>query len=535
MLSHAFTADQGLFSPFASRSPRKNQTLEDYQMQLMFLEIQNKQRLQRAAMDQMKSSVEEEGGESGFLKAESSSRDADQPLQSIIVANSLQEDQRLEADLKNVLDVADPSQLDLKKLQGYIESLQAQAKQLESMRKKEAPCRYQVIYRIKKSEYAQQHNAKGKYQERYTSFFDHPEWVYGQGTAVYIRSNLPLTNLDLYLEKNKDISFIVYRNFDRDSTATPAEPRTGNIDDAKFADLPQQESETIRPVNDDLVAATKALLNSRPEYAGLKNQFSASLELPAPYLCVYHSRERLASFQESLPPKAKAQLLVLLRYVTENYAQEYALADSLISRNKISPEYLPYLFKPGDSLVSHKGGEHRGFVATSWPNISFQKYVSRRQAALAHSGTNVSAYALEDANTSMRADRVKIYVCRVQVWHWAFDGNFQRENENLDLELPENEGFQDSSDMKGKITSQQRSETSKAGITELEISELNIFPIRFASAEITEKLRQRGRTFWRCRNSSYVSYRGTAEDSFQNSVGHFLFLWSKMILTETIS
>ena len=418
-------------------------------MQLMLLEQQNKKRLLMAGMDPMKLFA----GEPGILEAGNSSRGADQPLQSIDVANGLQEDHRLDADVKNVLNEADPSQLDLKKLQGYIESLQAQAHQLESIRKKEAPSRYQVVYRIKKPEYIPQPNGKGKYQERSTSFFDHPEWVYGQGTAAYIRSHVPLTNLDLYLEKNKDISFIVYRNFGRDSTTMPAGLRTGNIDDAKCADLPQQESETIRPVNDDLVEATKALLNSRPEYADLINLFSGSLELPAPYLFVYHSRERLDSFQEGLLPKAKAQLLVLLRYVAEQYAEEYALADSLISRNKISPEHLRYLFKPGDSLVSHKGGEHRGFVATSWPTISSQKHVPRRQAALAHSGTSVSAYALEDANTSMRADQITIYVCRIQAWYWAFDGNFQRENDNLELEMPDNEGFQGSSDIKGKNTS----------------------------------------------------------------------------------
>lgn len=44
-------------------------------------------------------------------------------------------------------------------------------------------------------------------------FFDHPDWVQGQRTETHIKSNLSLNKFELYLEKSKDISFIVYQNF----------------------------------------------------------------------------------------------------------------------------------------------------------------------------------------------------------------------------------------------------------------------------------------------------------------------------------
>ena len=307
--------------------------------------------------------------------------------------------------LKHVLEGADPSQLDLQKLQEYIELLQAQATHIESTQSLQAPPRYQIIYRIQRREPVQQRNSKQKYDERYSSFFDHPELVSGQDSASHIQCKLPLTNFDLYLEKNKDISFIVYRNFDTESARIEAKASTDDLSREKATLLPKHTSETVRPVNKDLIEATMALLKSQQEYAELLRDFSASVELPAPYLFIYHSRTSLKKFQDSMPSHAQPQISLLLRYVSEQYADEYAAADSLLSRNKISPESLRYLFKPGDLLVSRVNGQYMGFVSTSWPRITSHKH---------------------DSQARMASERKTVHVCKLDVWHWAFDGNFQR-------------------------------------------------------------------------------------------------------------
>ena len=143
------------------------------------------------------------------------------------------DDDTMKTNLQDVLDGADPSQLDLQKLREYIELLQ----------KEKAPSRCQIIYRIKSMHEIRDHDRRGlktvKTVANYVPFFDHPEWVKGQGTARRIRSNLPLNNFDLYLEKNKDVAFIVYRNFDTDSTDFVAKPGTdGGISDTA-THLPQ--------------------------------------------------------------------------------------------------------------------------------------------------------------------------------------------------------------------------------------------------------------------------------------------------------
>ena len=432
------------------------------------------------------------------------------------------DDHTIKTKLKHVLEGADPSELDLQKLQEYIEILQAQAKQFESTQSRQTPSRYQIIYRIKRQELVQQHNGKQKWENRFSPFFDHPEWVRGQGSASRIQCNLPLTNFDLYLEKNKDITFIVYRNFDTESTRIVAKPGTDDLSSDKATLHPQYTSETVRPVNKDLIEATMALLKSQQEYAELLREFSASLELPAPYLFIYHSRRSLETFQDSLPLHAKAQLSLLLNYVTEQYADEYATADSLLSRNKISPEHLRYLFKPGDLLVSRVDGQYKGFVSTSWPKISWDKQVSRMQASGSQIGTPLFLYESQDAKARMATDKVTVHVCNVNVWHWAFDGNFQRQHETLSLEIPAAEDDGDDTNIHGKKKVEAQGEKPKSGIGEKNISDLNVFPMQFASAEIVEKCRRRGKTFWKCRTRSYVSYQDAERDSIQNLVSSFL-------------
>ncbi|KAG6986734.1 hypothetical protein G7Y79_00073g098330 [Physcia stellaris] len=195
----------------------------------------------------------------------------------------------LEPDIMQVLDQADPSKLDLRKLQKYIELLQRQAREFEPIRNRPAPSRYQIIYRIPIVGLVQQRHGKQKWTERYMPFFDHPEWVRGQGTASQLKSNLPLTNFELYLEQNKEISFLVYRNFDGESLQSADQPGTDNPEGEKVAHRPHHVTETVRLVHKDLIKAIKALLDSQGEYAELARQFSISLELPAPYLFIYHS------------------------------------------------------------------------------------------------------------------------------------------------------------------------------------------------------------------------------------------------------
>ena len=434
-------------------------------------------------------------------------------------------DDTVKTNLQDVLDGADPSQLDLQKLQEYIELLQVKAREYETVQKEKTPSKFQIIYRIKRTDEIHDHDRKDpktvKKVEKYMPFFDHPEWVKGQGTARRIRSNLPLNNFDLYLEKNKDVAFIVYRNFDTDSPSIMAKPGTDGAKSDTATHLPQYSSETIEPVNEDLIEAIENLLRSRQEYTETLRKFFKSYELAAPYLFIYHSRKSLEDFQNNLPLPAKAQISLLLKYVTKEYADEYAAADSLLAQGRISPGLVRYLFKPGDLLVSRVNGQYMSYVSTSWPMIHSKKDVSRMQANSSGNGTRLSLYGSHEADARMAADKVTIHVCKVDAWHWAFDGNFQRIHDKLELELPAIEDGENATDVKGKVTVATQGKERKPRLGERSISDLNVFPMQFASAELVEKCRRRGKTFWKCRTRNYVSYQDSGMESIQNLVSAF--------------
>lgn len=82
-------------------------------------------------------------------------------------------DQEMETNLQGVLDGADASQLDLRKLQEYIELLQVKARQYETIQQEQAPFRWQIIYRIKEIRFVNDRKGSKKV-EKYLSFFDRP-------------------------------------------------------------------------------------------------------------------------------------------------------------------------------------------------------------------------------------------------------------------------------------------------------------------------------------------------------------------------
>lgn len=86
----------------------------------------------------------------------------------------------------------------------------------------------------------------------------------------------------------------------------------------------------------------------------------------------------------------------------------------------------------------------------------------------------------------------------VHAYRWAFDGRFRKTHEQIPL-------------------------TNLPSLTKpFKIQELPLCPIRFASEDVIESLRKRGRMFWKCRFKNYVSLHTELEDDMQNSVSSYL-------------
>ncbi|KAI1411714.1 hypothetical protein F5Y13DRAFT_200698 [Hypoxylon sp. FL1857] len=485
-----------------SRIP-KNQALEEYQMrmQLMLLEKQNKWRLMMARWEQEMATAGSSAG------APVTAMPVDGPHATQKRSHLESESDHIDLD-KDVLD------LGVTELESYIERLQKRARQLgASGSKSEQTYRYQVLYRILEDKWVQNSPKEdGKWQEVLSPpYFDPPEWMSGQNRKGTLRCQLPVQNFALYLEQRKDISFIVYRTYVAPGTILHkhkpgSDPRT-------TSGLTVNES--IRPIHEDLIDAIHAILESKEEYAEIKQEFKRNFELHAPYLFVFHQRDEWNLIQNSLSEASRKYMIMFWDYIIQQYGDEYAAADACISTGTITSKNVNYLFKPGEILVQRTGDKYLGWVARSWARFGRSFETTRRKAA-EHTKNRfaIPLYGSKSASQHTSNQKVIVQDWTIAAWHWEFDGNFQRRDSVLSFSI------QVVPDTK-EITSSRAKETTTTGEIALDqdstpIPELGVFPIRHASREIVDQLRRRGQTFWRCRNRGFVSYPEGTNDSKDN-------------------
>ncbi|TGO75035.1 hypothetical protein BELL_0239g00110 [Botrytis elliptica] len=331
-----------------------------------------------------------------------------------------------------------------------LENVQAFREFLQQIQVKE-PSRCLILHRI-----------KGKKEQIY---FDPPEWVMGQSQTRIMKSRLPLSNLTGYLEKNTDISFVVFRDYEENHMQTSEEMIATAATDKNtgIVKSPVHEEEKILAVSEHLTEAIKSILNSKPEFADLLTWFGKKgAELPSPFVFIYHSREFIQELiEDTSDPRTVRQLKLMIEYISKNYGEEYDTADAMFEESRVAIPYFKYLFKPGDVLVEGTGSDINGYMFVTWP----------------HDSTSITASLKEDGKNKPSSQYT------MDVRSWSFDGAFNRVSTRLTLEIDGSEK------------------------TEYAIRDLNIRPIAYASDEDRKTLQSRGEMFWKCRERHFVSYQ----------------------------
>ena len=424
-----------------------------------------------------------------------------------------------ETDLLNLLD-NDMSNMGSEELQNYLQGLQARAKQLKTMQEKKEPAfRYQTLYRILQEQEILQKKGQTKFEKTLSlPFLDPPERIYGGGKSQSLRCKVPVENFELFLEQNKDVSFIVYQTYTSNSQDPMATDRLSNGHNQSL-DIPPHVEESIRPVAQGLIEALETILESREEYAQMLQNFRGTLELHAPYIFMYHHRSDLENLIGELKQQSKEQFTLFSNYVVQQHGSTYASADSMISQGKISPAYIDYLFKPGDVLISrHKSG-YRGYVASSWASKTYTTRVPRSAADANKKGVPMGLYGSNAASRGMANDTVLVHDFNIQTWFWDFDGDFRRGYELLKFSIQtEEKKTKFGKNSKSRDYEKIADETDPVKDVGVSIAKLKVFPVKFASPETFEQLRKRGKTFWQCRVRRYVSYREQEADNVQSVV-----------------
>jgi hypothetical protein len=163
----------------------------------------------------------------------------------------------------------------------------------------------------------------------------------GPHNAHVIGSKAITNGLDLYLEKNKDISFIVYRDYQCCDRASPQPHRSEKSPLPAPSDF--LDRKTISIVSNDLSKALKAVakvaLNDLPTPS-----FEVGEDFWAPFLWWYHRREEIVEAQLELDNRLQEHLSTLHEYIMESLGSEWSKVDSLLAEGRISAQYIDYLF-----------------------------------------------------------------------------------------------------------------------------------------------------------------------------------------------
>ncbi|KAI1357335.1 hypothetical protein F5Y08DRAFT_352717 [Xylaria arbuscula] len=385
--------------------------------------------------------------------------------------------------------------LDQDELQVYIERLQKRAKDLSasSVSKSRPEFTYHTLYRIRNYDMKSKPPGDENPMRRglLGPFFDPPEWIGNRDGTL--RCQVPLNNFDLFLERNKDISFIIYKTYSIPRVQqTVVDQRTGG---------PKIEiEESIKPITQGLIQAIRTLLTSKHEYATVWSSFKTFGELHGPYLFVYHQRTNWQEICASIETSSKNQMTMFWDYIIQTHGEEFAAADACISQGKINTKYVPYLFIPGEILVRKHDASYRGWCSTSWAmrNNASQK-TKDFTLNMGAETSSIPLYKTEQASEKMSSKKLKVQTWSIDAWHWEFNGSFQRERGTLQFSVVA-DTVANSQGLENVKLSDARCET-------MSIQDLQVYPLRFAPPKIVEQLQMRGKTFWKCRNRGFVSYQ----------------------------
>jgi hypothetical protein len=446
-------------------TPLPNFALQDYELQLMLLEQQNKKRLLMARQEQDKLTP-------GFSDMPHSGkshlgRSIDTSLDSKSYSDLQQSPMHLQQ-VKQNFPTEKPAQAHTKnsdselvgRLLRRIEELEQGIRKSESLSGQGIrSSRFQILHMLDDAN-------------------NTPTWTFGKAARLQLKAELPLVDLDTHLRKNDDISFLVYKSY-----ATPRFSITELAESLETGVLPAPEpvQEFIQIMSEELRVALELFLRSTQSVD--KEDIRYSLErIEAPYLFWYRARSDSKAFS-LLPAKPQAQLKLLVDWIEQNYAAKYDQFDEMTSRGRISHAFTEYLFCPNDVVVQQDGEKTKAYRLHGVPGL-------QRVPGRVHHSQAFEKLSRAESRTIKGAHANEAWNWQLSCWTIVYDGQFYRRSATLTL----------------KLIAERHDE-------EIDINELTVIPLRFVGKELRERLMQRGRTFWSCRIKRPVSYRGDEDAS----------------------
>ncbi|KAI0506425.1 ATPase [Xylaria bambusicola] len=246
------------------------------------------------------------------------------------------------------------------------------------------PLDYQIINRVRCSQSVDDE-----------LYLDVP-WVVNSGPyQAHLRGSNKIYNFELHLERNKEIAFLVVREFE--CCGQRSHPGV----DLQAKDFLVKEY--VSSISTEFRQALVELCNLALQGIAHPNFEDGEVnQIYYPYLWWFHGRLDIEEARVQISPKSLVYLGIFQNYLDTCLGDEWKTVDVLLSTGYITAEYVRYLFVPQDICILNSHGKAavalEAFTATDW---------------------------LDQPRGSISGTK------------WDFDGNFERKNKHFFLgQLP---------------------------------------------------------------------------------------------------
>ena len=306
-------------------------------------------------------------------------------------------------------------------------------------------------------------------------FLDVPKLFAGDSKADSLRGKEQISNIQEYLEDHTDISFVVFKQYSCDAYCEMMRydfeqltmPRLNPVVISQLklyffvlkegGEKADPDSEFVKIVSNDLSRVILDLLpldhirldlDPSSFSSGRPIDLDSSAHLKAPYTHFYHLQNQMAGLvaasNTNLSSIDREHLSLFFDYVRNICGDDWMTADTLFQEGMVNRAHFHKLFAPGDVLVTG-------------------------------SDTQLRAYHLQDCVDSNQSH------LQLNCTSWTFDEVFKKKNIIRAITWPSRDDL-------------------------IEITALDIFPLRYDKSGLKEKLRKRGQQFWACRKRAFVGY-----------------------------
>lgn len=297
-----------------------------------------------------------------------------------------------------------------------------------------------------------------------TAYLSEPDWEQ-HGEHVVLRGQFPVPDPVGY-SQHHNMSFVIYKYYDSlEQESAIQEAVEGKMALAK----PKPYGQAIIPISKEMVEAMKAFFAQTPSCADAP-KLAETITIAPPYIWWYYRRK--SHNIKGLPVRQARLVMALVDQIEATHAPLFNAIDDQLRRGRVSRFSIPFLFRPGEALVSSEDGIPRGYVVLTHPQRDDDKGKDEKRD-------------LQDASKNSASWLIQ---CRSLEYSEEFYLVKKEVTVVLETELPDDE---------------------------VDIETLCVMPVKHAAHSIQEKLTQRAKTWWKLRGKQLVSYDGSGTSGTQ--------------------